>query len=111
MEIDKLTLGEIKEVAKLIGIGNQSKTRDYGYAIVVADRGFVYIGNVVVNNDFASITEGKNIRSWGTKKGLGQLVNEGPQKETSLDICGEIDIPMRAVISIHKTDKTLWLKS
>ena len=111
MEIDKLTLGEIKEIAKLMGIGNQSKQRDYGYAVVVADRGFVYVGNVVVNNSFATITDGQNIRSWGTKKGLGELVNEGPQKDTVLDNCGELDIPMGAVISIHKTDKTLWQKS
>ena len=110
MDIDKLTIGEIKEISKLIGCGESTKKRDYGHAIVVADRGFVYVGDVVINDNFAVITNGKSIRSWGTKKGLGQLVFEGPQNETKLDACGDLDIPMRAVISIHKTDRKLWEK-
>ena len=110
MDIDKMTIGEIKEISKLIGCGESNKKRDYGQAIVVADRGFVYVGEVIVDSNFAIITNGKNIRSWGTKKGLGQLVFEGPQTETKLDVCGDLEIPMRAVISIHKTDRKLWEK-
>jgi hypothetical protein len=38
------------------------------------------------------------------------LVLNGPTKETKLDDNGDLDVPMRAVISIHKTDKNLWVK-
>jgi hypothetical protein len=80
------------------------------YAIVVADRGFVYVGKVVESGSFLIITEGSNIRYWGTERGLGQLVLEGPTKDSKLDLCGTVKIPMKAVISIHPTHRALWKK-
>lgn len=109
MNIDDLTIREVKEISNLIGSKQQQdKTRDYGHAILVADRGFVYVGDVIVSGDFAEIKNAKNIRYWGTKNGLGELVLNGPQEETKLDSCGDLDVPMRAVISIHRTDRNLW---
>jgi hypothetical protein len=70
MKLDDLTIKEAREIASLFGGQNRLK-RDYGYAVLVADRGFVYIGNVIVDGDFALITNSKNIRYWGTKNGLG----------------------------------------
>jgi len=68
-------------------------------AIVVLDRGFVYIGNVSVNEQWCRITDAANIRYWGTTRGLGQLALEGPQSATRIDSVGSIDAP-RAVIHI-----------
>jgi len=44
--------------------------------IVVLDRGFVYVGHVKLDGDFVTITGAKNLRKWGTTKGLGELVSE-----------------------------------
>jgi len=79
-----------------------------GFAIVVLDRGFVYVGDVSYEGDWCLIREAKNIRYWGTKKGLGELALNGPQKETKLDATGTVRAPSRAVISIIDTEKTLW---
>jgi len=68
-----------------------------GQNIVVLDRGFVYVGTVKLNGDFVHITDAKNIRAWGTTKGLGELRN-GPVSSTKLDEVGEVIAPLRAVI-------------
>ena len=73
--------------------------RDHGQNIVVLDRGFVYVGNVVEDGDYLRITNAKNIRFWGTKKGLGEL-RSGPLPETKLDDIGEVLAPKRALIHL-----------
>ena len=78
-----------------------------GTAIVVLDRGFVYVGKVTVDGDWCIIESAKNIRKWGTTKGLGELVN-GPTKTTELDTVGTVRSPMRAVISIIDTKDEAW---
>lgn len=86
----------------------EKKETLYGFAIVVADRGFVYIGDVEVSDDWCVITNAKNIRGWGTTKGLGELAGGGPTSKTILDVVGTVRIPLRAVISIIDSEKKLW---
>lgn len=78
-----------------------------GKAIVVLDRGFVYVGDVEVTPEWCIISNAKNIRVWGTKNGLGELVN-GPLKDTKLDLVGVVRAPMRAVISLIDVDCSKW---
>ena len=75
--------------------------------IIVLDRGFVYIGRVRREDDFLIIENAKNIRYWGTKNGLGELVT-GPTKDTKLDVVGTVRAPMRAVISMIDADEESW---
>ena len=81
-----------------------------GVAIVVLDRGFVYVGRVTVDGDWCVIEQAKNIRVWGTTNGLGELVN-GPTKNTKLDNVGNVRAPMRAVISIIDAKEDGWKSS
>ena len=80
-----------------------------GYAVIVADRGFVYVGDVEVSDGWCVVSDAKNIRIWGTKNGLGELVLNGPLAETKLDPVGTVRIPMRAVISVIDTEKAKWI--
>ena len=75
------------------------QVKQMGQNIVVLDRGFVYVGNVAIEGDFLKVTNCKNLRFWGTKKGLGELT-KGPLAETKLDEIGEIIAPMRALIHL-----------
>ena len=75
--------------------------------IVVADRGFVYIGYLEEADDFAVLTKAHNIRVWGTTKGLGELVS-GPTGSTKMDRVGTVRIPNRAVISIIDVEQSKW---
>ncbi len=68
--------------------------------IVVADRGWVYVGKSRRIGDVLLIDGARCIRVWGTTCGLGQLAEGGPTETTKLDPMGRVEVPMRAVISI-----------
>lgn len=70
-----------------------------GMHIAVLDRGFVYVGHCQYEGDWLRITNAKNIRVWGTKKGLGEL-RTGPTAETELDEAGTILVPRRGVMHL-----------
>ena len=75
--------------------------------IVVLDRGFVYVGQVLQEDDFYVIKNAKNIRQWGTTKGLGELVS-GPLANTKLDNVGTVRAPSRALISLIDVEQAKW---
>ena len=79
-----------------------------GFAVVVLDRGFVYVGNVECDSEWCVITDAHNIRKWGTTKGLGELVQNGPTSDTVLDVVGTVRAPMRAVISVIESGEEQW---
>jgi hypothetical protein len=79
-----------------------------GFCIVVLDRGFVYVGNVVHDGEWCVISDAKNIRYWGTKAGLGELASNGPQEKTMLDYVGTVRAPAKAVISLIDTEEKKW---
>jgi hypothetical protein len=75
--------------------------------IAVLDRGFVYVGRVSYEGDFLILTNAKNIRKWGTTKGLGELVN-GPLPDTVIDSVGVVRAPLRALISLIDVVGAKW---
>ncbi len=79
-----------------------------GFAIVVVDRGFVYVGDADISGEWCTVTAARNIRKWGTTKGLGELALNGPQSSTVLDDVGTVRVPMRAVISLIDTEAAIW---
>jgi len=80
---------------------------DGEYKIVVLDRGFVYVGAVKIEGDFVIICNAKNIRAWGTTKGLGELVG-GPLSKTVVDRVGTVRAPLRALISLIDVESGKW---
>jgi hypothetical protein len=86
----------------------KTKARKFGLQIVVLDRGFVYVGNVTADEQFATIENAKCVRVWGTQKGVGQLALDGPQRETALDAAGTVTAPMRAVIHFIECATDAW---
>ena len=75
--------------------------------IVVLDRGFVYVGHVEIDGDFVVIRNAKNLRYWGTTKGLGELVN-GPLSGTKMDNVGTVRAAYRALISMIDVEQSKW---
>ena len=69
--------------------------------IVVADRGWVFVGDVFSDtNGDKLINDAKVVRIWGTIKGLGELAINGPTAKTVLDESGTVRIPARSVIAM-----------
>jgi hypothetical protein len=94
-----------------MGVKMETKKVLSGFAIVIADRGYVYVGDVTIDDSYTVISSARNIRYWGTERGLGQLALEGPTDKTELDDVGTVRVPHRAVISIIDTEATLWPSS
>lgn len=87
---------------------NKSTNTLEGHAIVVLERGFVYVGNVVHDGKWCVISDARNIRRWGTTNGLGQLALKGPNKLTCLDDVGTVRAPASAVIHVIDTKGSKW---
>jgi hypothetical protein len=66
-----------------------SDIRGFGdIQIIVADKGFVFLGYVLDNDDGSVIIScAQNLRRWGTTKGLGELCT-GPTDKTVYDYWG-----------------------
>ena len=79
-----------------------------GFAIAVVDRGFVYVGNIEVADNWCIITDARNIRKWGTSHGLGELALNGPQNNTELDPAGSVRVPFHALIHLIDTEQSKW---
>jgi hypothetical protein len=108
--LDDLTIGEARELANIFGNSASKNVKQIDeFAIVILDKGFVHVGRLKsFDDDFLELTNAHNIRIWGTKQGLGELVLKGKLNETKLDLWGTIMIPKKSLITYHPTKEELW---
>jgi len=78
--------------------------------IVILDKGWVFVGNVSIADEWIVIENARNIRRWGTTNGIGQLAIYGPQTETILDDAGTVKFPMSSLIARIKCEESEWTK-
>ena len=78
--------------------------------IVVLQRGWVYIGRMERDGNECKLHSSYNIRRWGTKNGLPELVG-GKLSETILDRCeGVVEFDWRTVINTITVNQSEWKK-
>lgn len=76
--------------------------------IVVLQRGWVYIGRFERNGNDCKLHNAYNIRSWGTTKGLPELVN-GATESTKLDKCeGIVEFDWLTVVHTITVNSAKW---
>src|ERR1017187_3502853 len=86
MNIDNLTVGQIKEIQSTFGESTKPKVeKNFGLKIVVLQRGWVLIGEYFKTGCMIELRKPQVIRTWGTTKGLGELAITGPTSSTRLD--------------------------
>lgn len=108
MDINDLTIGQARELANIFSQGQvKSSIENHGLQIIVADRGFVYIGEVTTDAEWVYIKNASNIRVWGTTEGLGQLRN-GPLSTTKLDKTGNLKLNRKALIALMEVKVDAW---
>lgn len=83
-------------------------TEHHGLALVIADRGFVWVGDVTTSPDWVHIKDARPVRRWGTTEGLGQLAKEGPLLNTRLDAPADTKVARRALIAIIPCEASKW---
>lgn len=67
--------------------------------IVIAQRGWVFVGEVSEEGDKVIIKKAKNIRRWGTTKGLGEIAMGGPTAHTVLDDMGTVTLHVLTIVA------------
>ena len=72
--------------------------------IVIADRGWVFVGETSQTETGVVIHNAAVVRRWGTTRGLGQLAKEGPTPDTRLDPCSTVHIPTGSVVAIMECE-------
>lgn len=76
--------------------------------IVVAQRGWVVVGEYEKTDDEVVLTGASVLRRWGTSEGLGELAAKGPQANTVLDPAGTVRVPALAVVLTFDCNAETW---
>ena len=108
MDVNEMKVGDLLKLMDAIK-PKQPERRSLGLQLVVLDRGFVYVGHVTVYDGQVEIQDALNVRSWGTTKGLGELVT-GPTNTTKLDKVGCVRAFEKAVIHFIQCEEKGWKK-
>lgn len=98
----EITLREALEKAAEGCVKPESKIQ-----IVIAPRGWVFVGYVSREDEDVVVRNSHVIRVWGTTKGLGELI-KGPTSKTVLDACGVTRIPVSAVLAKIDCEESSW---
>lgn len=109
MNIDELTLGDVKELQCMMGGKSSGDHMSLsGKKIMVLQRGWIVIGDVSQCGPTVTISDASVIRRWGTEKGLGEIAEGGPTSETRLDPIGTIQVHQLAVVMAVDVEAKKW---
>ncbi|WP_303713622.1 DUF6948 domain-containing protein [Brevundimonas naejangsanensis] len=81
---------------------------DHGLVLVVADRGFVWVGETTTDGDWVHIKGARAVRRWGTTEGLNELANKGPLPTTRLDAPADLQVSRKALIALIPCEAEKW---
>ena len=76
--------------------------------IVILQRGWVFVGKFERSENDCKLTNAKNIRRWGTTKGLGEIANGGPTDKTVLDDAGTVEFDYLTVVATLSCNQEKW---
>ena len=109
MNIEELTLGEIKQLSNLINNQKCDLTeKSLGKNIVILQRGWVFVGDLFKKGHDCRLENASVVRIWGTKKGLGEIAKDGPKSETILDPTPVVSFHELTVIATINCEEGKW---
>lgn len=80
------------------------------WKIVVLQRGWVFVGKFSQEGSKCTLTDAKNIRTWGTTKGLGELASDGPTSSTKLDPVNDVSFHALTTVVMIDCNDSVWKK-
>lgn len=108
MNIDELTLGEIKQIKLLLNADTKLTEERMGKNIIILQRGWVFVGDLFKKGNDMRLENASVIRNWGTKRGLGEIAKDGPTSNTKLDPCPEVKFHQLTMIATIKCAEEKW---
>lgn len=110
MILDDLKISEAKEIARLFN-KSDCKKLDGGIRIVVLQRGWIAVGRFSQVGQDCRLDDAAIIRSWGTTKGLPEIVKGPIEGKTVLDkSLGPILFHELTVVLMLQCEEKEWLK-
>lgn len=76
--------------------------------IIILPRGWNMVGRFSQDGPHCKLENAAVIRRWGTTKGLGELAEKGPLKDTTLDPCGTVEIHELTIIAAMNCKESVW---
>ena len=76
--------------------------------IVILQRGWVMVGRFSQYGSKCRLDNAAVIRKWGTTKGLGEIADGGPTKDTVLDKCPPVEFHELTVIAMVQCRAEKW---
>lgn len=77
--------------------------------IVILQRGWVMVGRLERNGSDCKLHDASVIRKWGTTRGLGEIAEGGPTRETKLDKCnGVVEFDWLTVVASITCEESQW---
>lgn len=76
--------------------------------ILVLHRGWVVVGRTESDGFVRRVVNGAVIRRWGTTKGLGELAESGPLRETVLDPIRNLRVHEIGIVLSLECDAAKW---
>lgn len=108
MNIDKLTIGEARELASLFNNEKKEETRNEGFCVVVLDRGFIQIGELVIEGQWATIKNARGLRKWTSGQGLEWHIENGKEHCTIDGNGTDRRCHISKLQNWAKTDESKW---
>ena len=76
--------------------------------IVILQRGWVIVGTFSQDGSHCRLDNAAVIRKWGTTKGLGQIAENGPTKDTVLDKTPPVEFHELTIIATIQCRADKW---
>ncbi|MCK5373764.1 MAG: hypothetical protein KAJ40_00620 [Alphaproteobacteria bacterium] len=99
-EIRKLLTSETTETVVAQSVSKKQ--------ILILQRGWIVVGDVRKEGNYFISENTSVIRSWGTKKGIGEIALNGPTSTTKLDPCGVLKAHELATVGIIDCEESKW---
>lgn len=104
MNLDELTVGQLKEVAKLAkGLGGSTCAKpkaplEQKRVIVVVDRGWIFAGDQSTTSDgYVKLTNAVHVLRWESM-GFAAMVAQGKGPKVDLRAVADVEIPKDSII-------------
>lgn len=112
MDINELTLGQIKEIKQIKQFTGdchppRKETTD-GVKIVILQRGWAVVGRFYRRGPNCRVEGGSVIRRWGTSNGLGEIATGGPTENTKLDAAPTIRFHELTIVATMDCEADKW---
>jgi len=114
MNLDELTLGQVKQLQCLLGaketITGEPCCEQGEVKIAVLQRGWVFVGRYYKDGTACRLENSSVIRNWGTTQGLGEIASDGPTSNTKLDPAGVVRFNELTAVLIMDCEESKWAK-